>query len=83
MEGRKTLDLLGVLEEFLDLMEAGQPREFWPSRAKRFITHFSKNLQFQGQFMKALFNAREYNFIKETALRQLRESSDRPFKDLR
>jgi tRNA-dihydrouridine synthase B len=74
---QKEIDLWAVLHRFFDLLEQGQPREFWPSRSKRFITHFSKNLRFQGQFMKPLFNARDYGFIKETALRQMAESPDR------
>lgn len=54
------IDLSRVVERFLQLLEAHQPREFWPSRARRVYPYLFQNVPFGHSLGARLANTHDY-----------------------
>ena len=55
------IDLSQVIARFLSLLEEHQPRQFWPSRARRVYPYFFSNVPFGHSLGARLADTRDYN----------------------
>jgi tRNA-dihydrouridine synthase len=60
-----TLDLRAVDHRFRELLQELQPREFWPTRAKRFYRYYSTNFRFGYRLGAQIQNLRSYGEMKD------------------
>jgi len=69
------IDLFRVMERFFHLLEAHQPPEFWPSRARRVYPYVLRNVPFAHSVGARLASTREYATGKQMVLDYLRDPS--------
>jgi len=73
------IDLLDVIERFFTHLEASQPQQFWPSRARRLYPYFLKNLRFAHSVGARLGDVRDYEDGKNGMLEYLGGDPSRRF----
>lgn len=63
LNGKKTRDRLALAELFHQELEAWQPTDFWPSRAKRFHAYFCQTFAFGNRIASRIQSAPRYGDI--------------------
>jgi tRNA-dihydrouridine synthase B len=63
--GEYRVDLLRTATRFFELLEAFQPRDFWPTRARRFVPYLLGNARFGHSTAARLAQTRDYPTIRE------------------
>ncbi|MFW5717760.1 MAG: hypothetical protein ACOCVK_01820 [bacterium] len=59
------VDLLRTAMRFFELLETFQPRDFWPTRARRFVAYLLDNARFGHSTAARLAQTRDYQTIRE------------------
>jgi len=62
--GEYRVDLRRTAVRFFELLEASQPRDFWPTRARRFVPYLLQNVTFGHSIAARLAQTREYATIR-------------------